>query len=285
VRFPSSGVRSGGVVEWGIERIDVRCRFSCFLRYLASSFDVPVRSPASARVVYGRRVAGGEDFMAASFAPVGPSWSIGGGASPLLLTYCGFADFRDGLCFFSGIGGGGNMRLVPGSACLVGAARPPWNKFTQVSVHLAVMCSSGGGGSVGLVQLGSKAPRRDSDGVESGLFFFLDYSLFFPFLLLLVLRVQVAGQEKARGKTVSKGSTADGRLRRMCCSFLLFGPSFQGIDGGGLQLVRAVWRADVDRWPGRRWKIYNSSRDLVVILLFLGVLSAKVGYTDPFASS
>ena len=88
VRFPSPGVRSDGVVERGIERIDVRCRFSCFLRYLASSFGVPVRSPASARVVYGRRVAGGKDFMAASFAPVGPSWSIGGGASPLLLWVC-----------------------------------------------------------------------------------------------------------------------------------------------------------------------------------------------------
>ena len=162
----------------------------------------------------------------------------------LLCCCCGFAGSRDGLCFFSGIGGGSNIRLVPGSACLVGAARPPWNKSTQVSVHLAVMCSNGGGGSVGLVQLGSEAPRRDSDGVESGLFFFLDYSLFFPFLLLLVLRVQVAGQEKERGKTVSKGSTADGRLRRMCCSFPLFAPSFRGIDGGGLQLVRAVWRTD-----------------------------------------
>ena len=104
------------------------------------------------------------------------------------------------------------MRLVSGSACLVGAARPPWNKFPQVSVHLAVMCSVGGGGSVGLVRLGSEAPRRDSDGVELGLFFFFDSSLFFPFLLLLVMRVQVAGQEKACGKTASKGPTADGRL-------------------------------------------------------------------------
>jgi hypothetical protein len=112
------------------------------------------------------------------------------------------------------------------------------------------MCSGGGGGSVGLVQLGSEAPRRDSDGVESGLFFFFDYSLFFPFLLLLVLRVQVAGQEKERGKIVSKGSTADGRLRRMCCSFPLFAPSIRGIDGGGLQLVRAVWRTDGDGWAG-----------------------------------
>ena len=111
-----------------------------------------------------------------------------------------------------------------------------------------------------------------------------DSSLFFPFFLLLVLRVQVAGQEKARGKTVSKGSTADGRLRSMCCSFPLFAPSFRGIDGGGLQLVRAVWRADGDRWPGRRWKIYSSSRDLVVIFLFLEVLSAKVRCTDLFAS-
>lgn len=128
----------------------------------------------------------------------------------------------------------------PGSACLVGAARPPWNKFPQVSVHLAVMCSVGGGGSVGLLRLGSEAPRRDSDGVELGLFFFFDSSLFFPFLLLLVLRVQVAGQEKARGKTVSKGPTADGRLRRMCCSFPLFAPSFR-IVGGGLRLVCVVW--------------------------------------------
>jgi len=205
----------------------------------------------------------------------------------LLLYCCGFADFQDGLCFFSGIGGGGgggNIRLVPDSACLVGAVRPPWNKFTQVSVHLAVMCSSGGGGSVGLVQLGSEAPRQDPDGVESGLFFFFDSSLFFPFFLLLVLRVQVAGQEKARGKTVSKGSTANGRLRRMCYSFSLFAPSFRGIDGGGLQLVCTVWRTDGDRWPGRRWKIYSSSRDLVIIFLFLRVLSAKVGCTDPFAS-
>ena len=47
----------------------------------------------------------------------------------LLLYCCGFASPRDGLCFFSGIGGGSNMRLVPGSACLVGAAQPPWNKL------------------------------------------------------------------------------------------------------------------------------------------------------------
>ncbi|KAG2651861.1 hypothetical protein PVAP13_1NG321219, partial [Panicum virgatum] len=108
-------------------------------------------------------------------------------------------------------------------------------------------------------------------------------NLFFPFLLLLVLRVQVARQEKARGKTASKGPTADGRLRRMCYSFPLFAPSFR-TDGGGLRLVCAVWRTDGGRWPGRRWKIYNSSRDLFVIFLFLGVLSAKVGCTDPFAS-
>jgi len=201
----------------------------------------------------------------------------------LLLYCCGFAGSRDGLCFFSGIGGGSNMRLVPGRACLVGAARPPWNKLPQVSVHLAVMCFVGGGGSVGLLRLESEAPRRDSDGVELGLFFFFDSSLFFPFLLLLVVRVQVAGQEKACGKTASKGPTADGRLRRMCCSFPLFAPSFR-TDGGGLRLVCAVWRTDGGRWPGRRWKIYSSSRDLVVIFLFLGVLSAKVGCTDPFAS-
>ena len=105
----------------------------------------------------------------------------------LLCCCCGFAGSRDGLCFLSDIGGGGNTRLVPGSACLVGAARPPWNKFPPISVHLAVMCSVGGGGSVGLIRLGSEAPRRDSDGVELGLFFFFDSSLFFPFLLLLVL--------------------------------------------------------------------------------------------------
>ena len=93
---------------------------------------------------------------------------------------------------------------------------------------------------------------------------------------------QTGGQEKARGKTVSKGSTADGRLRRMCWSFPLFAPSFRGIDGGGLQLVRAVWRTDGDGWLGRRCKIYNTSRDLVVIFLFLGVLSAKVGCNGPF---
>ena len=44
-----------------------------------------MRLPASGRVVCGRRVAGVADFMAATFAPDGPSWPVGEVASPLLL--------------------------------------------------------------------------------------------------------------------------------------------------------------------------------------------------------
>ncbi|RLM73968.1 hypothetical protein C2845_PM15G06550 [Panicum miliaceum] len=111
---------------------------------------------------------------------------------------------------------------------------------------------------------------------------FLELGSFFSFLLLH-LCMQVAGQVEVSGVAESNGPTADGPLSRMCCSLPMFGvrPSVRGDDGGGVRLVCVIWRADGDRLPTRIGKIYSSSRDLLVIFLSLGVLSAKEGCIIP----
>ena len=86
----------------------------------------------------------------------------------LLLCCCGLGDRRGGgVFFFSGFVDGSNMRLVPGGACLVGAARHQWNKVLQVFLHLVAMYSGGGGGSVRIELLGSIAPAGALEGVGS----------------------------------------------------------------------------------------------------------------------
>ncbi|PUZ77706.1 hypothetical protein GQ55_1G394900 [Panicum hallii var. hallii] len=95
--------------------------------------------------------------------------------------------------------------------------------------------------------------------------------------------MEVAGQVKASGVAESSGPTADGWLRRMCCSLPMFGvqPSLRMDDGGGVLLLCVTRRADGDRRLALRRKIYSSSRDLLTIFLSLGVLPAKEGCTVP----
>ena len=66
----------------------------------------------------------------------------------------------------------------------------------------------------------------------------LEFCLLSSFLVVLGLRLEAAGQVKASGVAESRGPTADGWLRRMCCSFPMFGvrPSLRGDDGGGVLL-------------------------------------------------
>ncbi|KAG2608686.1 hypothetical protein PVAP13_4NG334500 [Panicum virgatum] len=108
--------------------------------------------------------------MAASFAPDGPSWPVGEVASPLMLWArrwycCGLGGRRWGVFFFSGFVDGGNMRLVPGGACLVGVARHQWNKVLRVFLHLVAIYSGGSGRPVKFELLGSVAPAGASEGV------------------------------------------------------------------------------------------------------------------------
>lgn len=196
-----------------------------------------MRLPASGRVVCGRRVAGVTDFMAASFAPDGPSWPVGEVASPLMLWArrwycCGLGGRRWGVFFFSGFVDDSNMRLVPGGACLVGVAHHQWNKVLQVFLQLVFLqlvaiYSSGGGGPVKFELLGSVAPAGASEGVGSCTGVWGRHLLAMSSWLwdcavsslsAAVVRVAAAGQVEARGRTSNKDPTADDRVSRISCS-------------------------------------------------------------------
>lgn len=59
-------------------------------------------------------------------------------------------------------------RFSGGGVCLVMAAQPSWNKVLSGLHHLAVLCSAGCGGPVGLELTRITAPTGDSDKVGSG---------------------------------------------------------------------------------------------------------------------
>jgi len=199
----------------------------------------------------------------------------------VLFCCCGHGGRWRGV-FISGFVGGNRTRLVSGCACLVEAARPPWNKFLQVFVHLVVMSSGGGGGLVGLLRLRSEDPLRASDGTSSGLF------------LWVVVGAVIAGVGVvlwSSGMAVVGGVGAGAKEPTAVVTYRGFLAAYQRLGSAlwfGLAMRGGVKSRGLARWPAISWcrqdlgkKKNSSGQDFVVISMLLGDLSARKDCTVP----
>jgi len=210
-------------------------------------------------------------------------WDLPGPAVRVfLLCCCGFGGRRGGLCFFSGIDGGSNMRYVSGGACLVGAARPPRNKLLQVFVHLVAKHSGGGGRPMRFELLVSGAPAGAVEGVGSCIgalarhLLVLSSCLWCCCLPAPVDRAGAAGLVAAIGRTRLKDPTADVQISSTSCSNPRFGVRslFWRVPARGLKLQRLPRRAD----DGHQWEEEDGTvnRGLSVIFVtFRGLYASK----------